>query len=204
MPRASAPPARALERALPLLKPGQSLRFATLPQGEDPDTLVLQHGEAAMSEVLARAKPLAEALWQLETAQPIDTPERRAALDQRLENRVRSIADRSCRSITAASSASGSSRSLRRPGRRPGRCRRPARRRARAAGLAETPRRGRPRPSRRRQQEVLLAALLNHPSCCTRSPRSWPKLQLRDPRLDKLCHEILRLHALNPDLTVRC
>ncbi|HLJ63670.1 MAG TPA: DNA primase, partial [Stellaceae bacterium] len=31
--------ARALERALPLLKPGFSLRFASLPAGEDPDTL---------------------------------------------------------------------------------------------------------------------------------------------------------------------
>ena len=38
---------RAAERALPLLRPGLTLRFATLPAGEDPDTLVLPgHGVA--------------------------------------------------------------------------------------------------------------------------------------------------------------
>src|SRR5581483_1502881 len=35
---------RALERALPMLKPGHSLRFAVLPEGEDPDTLILRQG----------------------------------------------------------------------------------------------------------------------------------------------------------------
>ncbi len=32
--------ARALRRALPLLQPGRSLRFAALPPGEDPDSLI--------------------------------------------------------------------------------------------------------------------------------------------------------------------
>src|SRR5262249_23069758 len=45
---------RVLERALPLLKPGRSLRFAALPSGEDPDTLVLRQGPEAMREVLER------------------------------------------------------------------------------------------------------------------------------------------------------
>ena len=31
---------RALHRALPLLQPGRSLRFAGLPPGEDPDSLI--------------------------------------------------------------------------------------------------------------------------------------------------------------------
>ncbi len=86
---------RALERALPLLKPGLSLRFATLPEGEDPDTLVQRHGSAAMQDVLDRAPPMAERLWALETAHNLDTPERRAALEKRLDGRVRQIADRS-------------------------------------------------------------------------------------------------------------
>src|SRR6266851_5482974 len=86
---------RAVGRALPLLKPGVTLRFATLPAGEDPDTLVLRHGVPAMREVLEQARPLAEFLWTLETqAGPLDTPERRAALEQRLGERCREIADR--------------------------------------------------------------------------------------------------------------
>src|SRR5690242_5001370 len=86
---------RAVDRALPLLKPGNTLRLATLPEGEDPDTLVLRHGVQAMREILDRARPLAEFLWTLETqAGPLDTPERRAALEHRLEERARQIADR--------------------------------------------------------------------------------------------------------------
>src|ERR687885_80436 len=36
--------ARAAELALPLLKPEATLRLATLPAGEDPDTLVMKQG----------------------------------------------------------------------------------------------------------------------------------------------------------------
>ena len=37
---------RALHRALPLLRPGHSLRFAALPPGEDPDSLIRRAGRA--------------------------------------------------------------------------------------------------------------------------------------------------------------
>ena len=70
---------RALERALPMLKPGLSLRFATLPAGEDPDTLILRQGPEAMAEVLRRARPMADVLWELEAAHPSDTPDALAA-----------------------------------------------------------------------------------------------------------------------------
>jgi len=87
--------ARAAERALPLLIPGKSLRFAALPAGEDPDSLVKNSGKAAMEEVIAAAKPLSEVIWEIETSlQSVDTPERRANLESRLMARVRTIADR--------------------------------------------------------------------------------------------------------------
>src|SRR5262249_56742973 len=73
---------RAVDRALPLLRPGYTLRLATLPVGEDPDTLVLRHGVRAMREILVEARPLAEFLWTVEIkAGPLDTPERRAAIE---------------------------------------------------------------------------------------------------------------------------
>jgi len=85
---------RALDRALPLLKPGKSLRFAALPPGEDPDSLIRAGGAAAFAEVLGAARPLAEMLWQAELAvRPIDTPERRADLKARLDQRAREVAD---------------------------------------------------------------------------------------------------------------
>ena len=76
---------RAAERALPLLQPGKTLRFAFLPAGEDPDSLVRQSGRAAFDQVLGAARPLAEMVWQKELAeQPADGPEAWAALKGRL------------------------------------------------------------------------------------------------------------------------
>src|SRR5712691_2668215 len=85
---------RALNRALPLLQPGRSLRFVTLPPGEDPDSLIRGAGRSDFAERLAAARPLSEMLWQTElAARPIDTPERRADLKARLERHAREIAD---------------------------------------------------------------------------------------------------------------
>ena len=66
---------RAVDTALPALAPGRSLRFAFLPDGQDPDDLVRAGGRAAMEEVLAAARPLVDVLWMRESAaQPLDTP----------------------------------------------------------------------------------------------------------------------------------
>ena len=85
---------RAAERALPLLKPGFSLRFALLPAGKDPDDICRRDGAAAMRNILDAALPLSEVLWrQLLESHPGDTPERRAALEKAAESRARQIAD---------------------------------------------------------------------------------------------------------------
>ena len=76
---------RAVDLALPLLRPGKSLKFASLPEGHDPDDLVRAGGREAINEVLGAARPLAQVLWMRETeAGAFDTPERRAALEARL------------------------------------------------------------------------------------------------------------------------
>jgi len=76
---------RAADRALPLLEPGKSFRFALLPGGQDPDDLIKAQGRAAMDAVLAAAQPMADILWRKETeGRPLDTPERRAALEAAL------------------------------------------------------------------------------------------------------------------------
>ena len=90
--------ARASERALPLLKAGVGLRFATLPAGEDPDSLVQSQGAAAFQEVIDGARPLSQVLWEMERAAgPTDTPEGRAALQKRLDDHVRRIEDATVR-----------------------------------------------------------------------------------------------------------
>jgi DNA primase len=85
---------RALDVALPLLKPGRSLKFATLPDGQDPDDLVRSSGRGAVEDVIAAAQPLAALLWSREAeAGPFDTPERRAALEARLGDVTAAIGD---------------------------------------------------------------------------------------------------------------
>ena len=85
---------RAALRALPLLKPGHSLQFVTLPDGQDPDDLVKTSGPKALAALLDASEPLVERLWRSEVdAGPLDTPEDRAGLKQRLGVHMANIAD---------------------------------------------------------------------------------------------------------------
>ncbi|MEZ5901456.1 MAG: DNA primase [Hyphomicrobiaceae bacterium] len=85
---------RAVDTALPHLKPGYSVQFAFLPDGLDPDDLIRQQGANAMSEALERAQPLIDVLWERETsAGPLTTPEQKAALEARLRALSNTIAD---------------------------------------------------------------------------------------------------------------
>lgn len=86
---------RAVERALPRLRSGRGLRFAGLPQGEDPDSLVNAGGVAAMEEVLAGAEPLSALLWKMAGgAESLESPEQRAAVNRRLGAAIERIPDR--------------------------------------------------------------------------------------------------------------
>jgi DNA primase len=87
--------ARAAETALPRLAAERTLSIATLPPGEDPDTLIGKGGASAFGAVLAGARPLHEALYGLlAEGRPAARPEERAALRTRLEQAAARIADR--------------------------------------------------------------------------------------------------------------
>ena len=89
---------RAVDLAMPRLRPGKSLKFAMLPQGQDPDDLLRSAGREAVAEVIAGARPLASMLWARETEGHLfDTPERRAALEARINEMMAAIADDSVR-----------------------------------------------------------------------------------------------------------
>ena len=76
---------RSIERALPYIRPGQSLRFALLPKGQDPDDLIKAKGKTAMQDVLDNALPLVEMLWQREVSkESLTTPEAKAGLKSRI------------------------------------------------------------------------------------------------------------------------
>ncbi len=87
--------ARAAELALPLLAPDRTLKFATLPAGEDPDTLVRRQGTEGMRAILDAARPLADTLYDLlREASGDSTPEQRAAFLTRLDQAARQIPDK--------------------------------------------------------------------------------------------------------------
>lgn len=90
---------KVVDTALPLLKAGKSLRFALLPQGQDPDDLLRSGGgPEAMAGLIKEAQPLLEMLWgRALEGRDLTTPERRAALDADLRQTIRTIADPSIR-----------------------------------------------------------------------------------------------------------
>jgi len=190
--------ARAADRALPLLAPGRSLRFALLPPGDDPDSLIRAHGREAMREIVERAEPLVALLWELETAgRAFDTPERRAGLRQRLYERLRRIADRSVEQAYRIEMDRRLDEAFGRwPGPRLGARYRPA-----AAGPAGgqaarlgTAGRG------RLQQEILLATVINHPGLLTGHAEALAGITLPAAELDDLRRAIIDLAAGHPDL----
>ncbi len=93
---------RAVYRALPLLKPGLSLKFAWLPEGEDPDSLVATRGLGAFTPLMTSAAPLSEALWQTHFAPLPQTPEDRAGAWQTLRKDLGDIVDETVRATFAA------------------------------------------------------------------------------------------------------
>ena len=87
---------RAAELALPRIGPGRTLRLATLPAGEDPDSL-LRRGPDGFRAVLNGARGLADALFEAACGSRAATPEARAAQRRRLEELAAEIADATLR-----------------------------------------------------------------------------------------------------------
>ncbi len=89
---------RLIDLALPALEAGKSLRFALMPEGQDPDDLLKAHGAGALQKLLDDAIPMVRLLWQRETeGRVFDSPERKAALDKSLRDKIMLIRDPSIR-----------------------------------------------------------------------------------------------------------
>ncbi|MGH7065857.1 MAG: toprim domain-containing protein, partial [Stellaceae bacterium] len=182
---------RALHRALPLLQPGLSLRFAALPAGEDPDSLIRSGGAPAFERVLAAARPLADMLWESEVGGARrDTPERLAKIQARLLEHARTIADRTVRFEFETLYKA--------------RCNPwQAKRRARRAPPGTSVREGTPPPPRASgsiQREILLRILVDHPELIDEVAEALAALEIPEPGLDKLRRELLGVTVSSPGL----
>ena len=89
---------RVMDLALPLLEAGKSLRFAVMPNGQDPDDVLRAGGPGALQALLDAARPMVDLLWERETyGKNFDSPERKAALDKTLREKLQLIKDTSIR-----------------------------------------------------------------------------------------------------------
>jgi DNA primase len=86
---------RLIDLALPLIAAGQSLRFALMPEGKDPDDLLRgPNGRDTMQGLIDNALPMVNLLWRRETeGRNFDSPERKAGLDKVLAEKTRLITD---------------------------------------------------------------------------------------------------------------
>lgn len=66
---------RAMEQALPYLNDGRQLKFMFLPDGEDPDTYIRQHGKVAFEQAVTQAESLIDFMFRTLVDQ-IDTSSR--------------------------------------------------------------------------------------------------------------------------------
>ncbi|MCA3359112.1 MAG: DNA primase [Roseomonas sp.] len=144
--------ARVAEAALPLISAERSLKLATLPAGEDPDTLIGKGGKAAFQTVLDGARPLSEALYGLLLeGQAMASPEQRAAARNRLVAAAATIKDRA---LAGEYRQALLDRFFAATRRQPGRAA-PTQRLTRPALVAPT--------IRTAQARILIAILLRHP-----------------------------------------
>ncbi len=89
---------RALDLALPLLKPGTSLKFALLPEGQDPDDLLKTGGPTAIKAVIDAAMPMSDILWRRALAEnDRATPERKAMFERDLRSQISTIGEETVR-----------------------------------------------------------------------------------------------------------
>jgi DNA primase len=88
--------ARAIDVALPNLMPDRTILIATLPNEEDPDTLIRAQGASGFDAVLQTARPISKALFDREVREVggLTTPEQHAALLERLMEAASKIADK--------------------------------------------------------------------------------------------------------------
>lgn len=186
---------RAAMRALPMLAPGRSLCFVTIPDGQDPDDLVRAKGPAAFEALLRQSEPLVDRLWTSElTAEPLDTPEQRAGLKRRLGDLAQMIQDRSVAeeyraefrrrfdAHFAPAPRSFTPRALRKPGQKWSPPPEPPSSTARAVGTSGID---------RVLAKAVIAGLIRHPAEIARHMEVLSSLRLADGALGRLFEAVV-------------
>jgi len=202
---------RAAERALPLLMPGYSLRFALLPQGVDPDDLIRDQGAAAMGKILSDALPLSDILWRKETDnRPVDTPERKAALEKSLYSLCDQMGDQTVQGHyrTYFKDRLWTAFRAQRPSSQPAfggrvsgnRFDRFANQRTDSRKMGPSRLNARSAISLVRREELLVLTVINHPEIIENHFEEFAGLHLKSPHLDRMRRSIIDIAAVESAL----
>ena len=198
---------RAIDRALPLLKPGRSFRFAEPQGGKDPDDVLREQGAEALRRQMVDTRPFVQRLFDREReVEPLGTPESYAGLKVRLRKLAGSIADRDLaqmykealldsfeqlrvlsRPVTTASGAGRAMAELRWGGRGKGARKPPLTGPSPQAAAAARRLHAEPPPL----AAAVAAAALRHPELIYEHAERLDVQGFGDPRFKKLAHDMV-------------
>ena len=188
---------RAAEKALPMLKPGKSLRFINLPEGEDPDSIIHKRTAQGLKLLMDKALPLVDMIWALETNNKrFTTPERRAELESKFNYHVNRINDRNVqyhyrqslrRKVNSFFQDKINTRKYENSF-------------DRSSTLSQYGPRGDILSLKERQEMVLLSILINHNDLVHGLVEELAEISLSNKDLDKMLREILNVTVDHPDL----
>ena len=211
---------RALDLALPLLEPGHSLRFALLPEGQDPDDLLKAQGPEAVRAVVEGAQALSEMLWQRALEQnDRSTPERRAQFEKDLRSLLNTIGDEAVKKhylaefserLRALFQPMGGNRGAGgrrqpfsrtagnrpfKPNQRPWDVQQPP-----SAGLRRLSGQANTQSGVERRERMIVLTLVNHPELVHEVLDEFAGLEMAVPELDSLRMQIIDSAALRSGL----
>lgn len=195
--------ARAIERALPLLSPAQTIRIATLTGAKDPDDLIKQSGKAAMEAVLKQAKPMIDAIWEMTAAgRRLQTPEERGAFITVLKQRISRIENEILRRLYQdevekrlkavfnwrLDQGAGQDKS--------------AWKNRVPASLVTRISRKQPPKARHQREKALLALIINHPGLFADFGEDFAHLAFQNPEFEALRQRVVEILSLDSQETL--
>jgi len=192
---------RACQRILPLLKPDQSARFAFLPDGEDPDSLIRGQGADAFKSFLKAALTLFDFVWASHTAgRTFESPEQRAGLEKVLYSDIAKIQDTNIQRHykqlirdkisetffrrSTPSARQGGTPQMRKPNARPN------------VVKLRKPQRG----NNDMKHRIMLAAILNHPQIYNSIEERFGEFEIHNDTLNQIRQHMIVALEENPDL----
>lgn len=203
---------RAAQRALSILKVGQTLQFCFLPSGEDPDSLLRSGRLKELQQFLKNPQPLVDVLWSIfMQGRALSTPEQKAMARRDLGLLLKEITDPDVRHFYKEDLNNRLSGIMEPKGKFPSRFDKGYNQRGSlfksspfsTASLPHSPAVSQaPLNKKHLGYKILLATLLNHPTLVEDAIESL--ILIEDTgRYEEVRQAILTAMAENPDLSAR-